>query len=195
MRHQPSVCVCSQVCISAMRGSFGRRDIDTGEALRQFERLRNRLHRRLQHRQVEHAHHLHIERIAHRPAGIVVGFFLRVLRRPVLAIEQRIGDARIRLVHAHDIATGSKRARLEFRRLRLLLVLGGLVVAVVFFVGFFRRRHLHRHRRRDAADLGVLELQQAQQTRLRAAALLVGGQHICGRAAGAGFSIERLLFR
>ena len=54
------------------------------------------------------AHHLHVEKFAERPAGVVIGGFLRIVGAPILVIEQRVGDAGIGLVHADDVASGGK---------------------------------------------------------------------------------------
>ena len=89
---------------------------------------------------------------------------LRILRRPVLAVEQGVDDARIRLVHAHDVAAGGEGPR------------PGLFLVVALF------RQGHGDRCAGAADLRMLKLQDAQQLGARAAAPVVGREHVGGRA-------------
>ena len=107
--------------------------------------------------------------------------FLRILRRPVLAVEQNVGDARVGLIHAHDETTRGKRACDGFRSLRRRwrVLVFGLVLR------FFRRwrRHLHSEGIGYTTDLGVLKLQNAQKLHLRIAMGVVGGKHIRRRAA------------
>jgi len=40
--------------------------------------------------------------VGERPAGVVVGMFLRIVGRPELAVEQRVGNAGVGLIHAND---------------------------------------------------------------------------------------------
>ena len=71
-------------------------------------RIIDRLHAGLQDRRIGHAHDFEIEQMAERPARVVVRMLLRIVGRPELPIEQRIGDARIGLIHAHhDAARGN----------------------------------------------------------------------------------------
>ena len=62
----------------------------------------DRLHLGLEDRGVGDANGLDVEEMRERPAGVVIGMLLRIVRRPVLAVEQRIGDAGVGLVHADD---------------------------------------------------------------------------------------------
>src|SRR5438045_9419719 len=48
------------------------------------------------------------ESLGEGPAGVVVGILLRIVRGPVLIVEQRVGDARVRLVHADDVTARGK---------------------------------------------------------------------------------------
>ncbi len=57
---------------------------------------------------IGHAHHLHVEQMAERPAGVIVRMLLRIVGRPELMIEQRIGNARVGLIHAYHDAAGGK---------------------------------------------------------------------------------------
>ena len=80
----------------------------------------DRFHRRVEHLDIGDANRLDAEALRERPAGVVVRGFLRIVRGPILIIEQRVGDARVGLIHADDVAAGGE------------------------FFGF----HLHRPRRR-----------------------------------------------
>ena len=69
---------------------------------------------------------------------------LRIIGRPVLAVEQGIGDARVRLIHAHHDAARGKRLR------------PGLVAAL--FAG-----DIAGGRGGELLDLDVLALQHLDQ--------------------------------
>ena len=71
-------------------------------------------HAGLQDSHIGNAHHLHVEKMRERPARIVVRMFLWIVRRPELAIEQCIGDTRVRLIHAHHKAACCKRLLFRF---------------------------------------------------------------------------------
>ncbi len=143
------------------------RQVDRGQPRGHVHRGIQLAHRRLQDGVVGDAHHLHVEQVAHRPGGVVVRVLLRILRRPVLAIEQGVGDARVGLVHAHHDAAGGEAAR------------GGLVFLAVVAL---RLRHADLDRRGAAAQFHMLALQDAQQLRARAGARVVGGEDVGGRA-------------
>ena len=68
--------------------------------------LRQQSHRRLQHGLVSDAHRLHVAQRAERPAGIVVR--PRIVDVVILRVQQHVGHARIRLVHADDVRAGRK---------------------------------------------------------------------------------------
>ena len=77
-----------------------------------------RVHRCVQHLGIEHANGLHAEGLGKRPARIVVGIRLRIVRRPVLVVEQRVRDAGVRLIHPDDVAARGKLAWFGARRCR-----------------------------------------------------------------------------
>ena len=83
-------------------------------------RIRHRLHLRLQNRRIRHAHRRHSKQIRKRPPRVVVRMLLRIVRRPVLPVQQRIRNARIRLIHADHVAP--RRKRLRLRRIRSFLI-------------------------------------------------------------------------
>src|SRR5207302_1545675 len=60
---------------------------------------------------VDDANGLRVEEFGEGPAGVVVRRALRIVGAPVLIVEQRIGNAAVRLIHADDIRTGRERAR------------------------------------------------------------------------------------
>ena len=66
-----------------------------------------RLHLGLQDCRIDDPDNFQVEEVSEGPSGVVVGMFLRIAGSPELAIEQGIGDAGIRLIHAdHDAAGG-----------------------------------------------------------------------------------------
>jgi hypothetical protein len=68
------------------------------------------LHRGVEHLQVEDARGLDVEQLRERPAGVVVRRLLRIVRAPVLIVEQRVRDAAVRLIHADDVGAGGEGA-------------------------------------------------------------------------------------
>jgi hypothetical protein len=98
----------------------GVRDRDAGRACAGETSLRHgRRHRRdlrLQDRRIGHRHHVHVERVAHRPAAVVVRLQARV--GIVLLLEQVLREAAIRLVALDHVRT---------RGIRLVAHLHGLV--------------------------------------------------------------------
>ena len=129
-------------------------------------RALDRSHAGIEHFGVRHARHHHVAQLAEGPAGIVVDILLRIVRRPVLVIEQCVRDAAIGLIHAQNVTAHREGARLRFR-LRLGFWIG-LVVAA-FFRGValiltalgwrLLGRHHHGERRAGAGDLAALFLQ------------------------------------
>jgi len=65
-------------------------------------------HRHIEHLQIGDPSNLYAKKFAECPARVVVRSFLWIIRAPVLMIEQGIGDARVRLVHADNVAAGGK---------------------------------------------------------------------------------------
>src|SRR5258708_23867259 len=92
------------------------------------------LHCRVEHLRISHAKYFYVEEFAESPASVVVGSFLRVVRTPILMIEERVGDAGVGLVHADDEAAGGKFARIGLGVFFFFLFLGAFGV---FFLGFF----------------------------------------------------------
>ena len=68
----------------------------------------HQLHRDVEHLDVGDADRLDGKALRKGPAGVVVGARLRLVRRPVLVIEQRVGDPGVRLIHPHDVAAGGE---------------------------------------------------------------------------------------
>ena len=69
------------------------------------------------------ASNLHAEEFAEGPAGIVIGSLLRIVGAPVLVVEQGVGDAGVRLIHADDVA-GLRENGVRWLR-RFGFILGG----------------------------------------------------------------------
>src|SRR5205085_10236476 len=72
------------------------------------------LHRGLQDFRIDYANHFYVREFAHGPGGVVVDVGLRIVWRPVLIIEQRIGDTAVGLVHTDDVAAGGKCSLVSF---------------------------------------------------------------------------------
>src|SRR5439155_10786670 len=72
------------------------------------------IHGRVKDLRVNYTNSRNIRELAHGPGGIVVNLSLRVVGRPILIIQERVGDAAVGLVHANDITAGGKRARRPF---------------------------------------------------------------------------------
>ena len=146
------------------------------------DRPLHRKHCGVEHLGVRHPRHLHVAQLAQGPAGVVVNILLRIVRRPVLVIEQRIGDAAIRLIHAQNVTSRREGARFRLG-LRLWLVIATLFGGVGTALG---RRLLGRHHRRElragAGNFAALFLQHAQQVRLRAGTRLVRRKDVGGRS-------------
>ena len=64
------------------------------------------IHWRAQDLHICDADNLHIAWFSHCPRRIIVDISLRIVGRPVLIINQRVGYATARLVHAHDVRAG-----------------------------------------------------------------------------------------
>ena len=109
----------------------------------------DRLHRRVEHLHVGDAHDLDVAQLAEGPAGVVVRIPLRIVWRPVLVVEQRVGDAAVGLVHAQDVAAGGERPRLGLAR----LVRRGLLLVL--------RARARRRRRAAVADAASLVISRA----------------------------------
>src|SRR5438876_4070237 len=86
-------------------------------------------HRGVENFRVCYSHDLHVTEFAKGPAGIVIHALLRIARTPILIIEQRIGDAAVRLVHANDVAAGWEGALLCLGRSRRRSSRGCVVVS------------------------------------------------------------------
>src|SRR5262249_59091637 len=88
---------------------------------------------------------LHAEGRAERPAGVVIGALLGILRAPVLVVEHLVRNPAVGLVHPEDVASRREGARDRPRR-RLLAGLGRSVLL----------RRLRRGRARRVRRLGRL---------------------------------------
>ena len=69
------------------------------------------VNRRVEHLHISHADRRHVVQLGEGPAGVVVRRPLRIVRAPVLIVEQRIGDAAVRLIHADDVGAGGEGSR------------------------------------------------------------------------------------
>src|ERR1044072_202009 len=110
-------------------------------------------HRRAQYLRIDDAHYFDVREFAHGPGGVVVDVGLRIVRRPVLVIEQGIGDAAVGLVHADDVTARRACAILGLQRRS-----GGsgrTRTRSVFFLDGGRER------RGRATDLNTLRLQRS----------------------------------
>ena len=148
------------------------------------------LHRRVQNLRIGHTDGLRVEPFRERPARVVVRVLLRVVRAPVLVVEQRVRDARVRLVHSDDVRAGRERSRRGRRASACGIRCGTRRGAVG--PGSPRRRtcrgargNRHRERRCRTRDLDGLLLHDAQELRLCAGTPIVGREHVRGRALGA----------
>ena len=79
-----------------------------GHAAGRLDVAGDALHRDVEHLGVGRAQRVDGESLGEGPAGVVVGILLRIVRGPVLIVEQRVGDARVRLVHADDVTARGK---------------------------------------------------------------------------------------
>ena len=75
-----------------------------------FHRPFHASHFGVEHFDVGHARHLDVAELAEGPPGVVVDALLRIVGRPVLVVEQRVGDAAVGLVHAHHVGAGGEGA-------------------------------------------------------------------------------------
>ena len=75
---------------------------------------RDPFHCRRENLDVGNAHNLDVAELAECPTRVVIHALLRIARTPVLIIKQRIGDAAVWLVHAHNVAACRKSARFGF---------------------------------------------------------------------------------
>ena len=151
------------------------------DASRRLEVALHHLDRRVEHLHISDAHDLDVEQLAERPAGVVVRIALRIVRRPVLIVEQRVGDAAVRLVHADEIRAGGEGPRLGLRLLGVgtLTVLRWMLLAIRrrrvraalavarrvvrhLTVGALLSRNRDCERRGRARDFTALQLQHAQ---------------------------------
>ena len=80
------------------------------DARRRTHRLGDGIHRRREDLALDDAQRFDIEQFAEAPAGVVVRMGLGIVRAPVLAVEERVGDPAVRLVHAHDEAACRREA-------------------------------------------------------------------------------------
>jgi hypothetical protein len=117
----------------------------------------------LQNRGIENADHFQIEEVSEGPSGVVVGMLLRIAGGPELAVEQRIGDAGVRLIHADDDAAGGE---------GLLLRLVSALLGGDGGSGGFG----------ELLDLDVLALHDLEQLDLAIGVGRVGGDHVGGGA-------------
>ena len=130
---------------------------------RWHSRIRHRLHLRLQNRSIRHAHRRHSKQIRERPPRIVIRMLLRIVRRPILPVQQRVRNPRIRLIHPDHIAP--RRKRLRLRRIRLLICL-------------LRRLIGNRHGFRKPAHLHMLQRHHPQHLRAPARRLPFRRNHV-----------------
>ena len=141
------------------------------------------LHRDVQDLGVRRAQRAHAEALGEGPAGVVVRILLRIVRAPVLVVEQGVGDARVGLIHADDVAAGGELARLRRcdRRRRRAVACGASAASAAATSSCCGLPNDDRHREclRRPGYLDGLFLQYAQELRLRASARFVGGQHVC----------------
>src|SRR2546423_57501 len=59
---------------------------------------------------IGNARDLHAEELSKGPAGVVIWSFLGIVGTPILIIEESVGNARVGLIHAHDVAASGKLA-------------------------------------------------------------------------------------
>src|ERR1700733_9128416 len=131
---------------------------------------------RLEDGRVEDACSVDTKEGAERPAGVIVRTLLRILRRPELTIEQRVGDARVGLVHADDVTPSRERTRCG------RFGFAGFRVIVFSVWGFGQLRQFYGDGRGGLLYLYMLIVQDAKQHGLTAGRRIVGGEHIRGGA-------------
>ena len=85
-----------------------------GHAPRRSHGAFDRLHRRVEHFRIGHARDVHVEHFGEGPPRVVVRLPLRIVRRPVLIVEQRVRDPAEWLIHADDVRAGGE--GMTFRR-------------------------------------------------------------------------------
>ena len=163
-------------------------------ATRCGDRARHRCHRNLEDHGIYDTRCLHGERFRERPPRVVVRVFLRIVRAPVLIVENCVGDSRVRLVHPNDVRACRElallrcwRARRIWRSASAWCSTAGCSVAPAPSTTARRcsratDRHRHRELGGGARNLHRLLLQHAQQVHLRSRARVVGGEHICSGA-------------
>ncbi|NBS60061.1 MAG: hypothetical protein EBS65_24095 [Betaproteobacteria bacterium] len=143
------------------------------DAARRRQRTGDQLHRHVEDLAISNANGLHGETFREGPARVVVRGLLRILRAPVLIVEERVGNTRVRLIHADDVAPRWELTR--FRRRRLGRV-DGTTASTTTSGG--RSRTLHRHlrgeRRRGTRDLDRLLAHHLEQLGLGAGARIEG---------------------
>ena len=101
--------------------------------------FRHGIHGHIQDFCVRHPRHLHVKEFAEGPAGVVIRSFLRIVRAPVLVVQQSVGNAGVGLIHANDVTAYGEFACRGGGRLRFLLL---VFFAFGGFFGLFRReRH------------------------------------------------------
>src|SRR5438105_3282970 len=81
-------------------------------------------HRRSKDLKIRDPHDLHVVEFTEGPAGVIIDILLRIVRAPVLIVEQHIDDPAVGLIHAHDVAAGRELA--GFSRWLFLLLHTGL---------------------------------------------------------------------
>src|SRR5215469_5396408 len=79
----------------------------TGDAAGRSD-LRHLLHGNVEDFGICDTKDFHVEKFAEGPASVIVGSFLRIVRRPKLIVEERVGDAGVGLVHTNDVAAGGE---------------------------------------------------------------------------------------
>ena len=134
-----------------------------GDLAGQCRGIVERNHLRLENRGIGDADNFHIEEMSEGPAGVIVRMLLRVAGGPELAVEQRIGDAGVGLIHANDDAAGGEGFLLRF----VCALFGG---------------DCGSDRVGELFDLDMLALHCFEQLYLAIRVGWVGGDHISGRA-------------
>src|SRR5439155_20835492 len=128
---------------------------------------------------VSHTHDFDVTQFTHGPRGIVIDRTLWIAGRPILIIEQRVGDPAVRLIHPDDVSAGWKGAVFSLWLLRIARWWIAVARAGGSCGGFLLDGHGEWRGR--ATDLNGLRLQRAQQLRLIAGTQIVAGQNISGR--------------
>ena len=120
---------------------------------RRFDVAGDALHRNVEHFDICRPQCTNREAFGEGPTGVVVWILLRIVRAPVLIVEERVGDARVRLVHADDVASRWKRPclrRCRGRRRRAVAGGAGTSSAAAASTGSAPNGDRHRERLRRA---------------------------------------------